>query len=271
MESYLVHELRLFAPVWVNGSSGYAHVDTGSVSSLVRASHARGIARTGASLLRGGLGAGLVEQCQLNEVEFLGQAFNHLPVKVIADDVGQFDRLPFPVMMVAGSDLLYHQALHLNFSRGKIGFLESIPASIQKTSSVVHLDSQLGPAFITIDLGNRALRAAFDVGSAYSVLNTSRLHLFTSEVYPIGREEVLDATGRSALVDIYWHAHLAIAEQPLGDVRFLAMDLSALEDILGSELDFILGYNVMQAHDWVVDRAQGRLLLDIPKRHRPAR
>lgn len=260
MQKYIVDNFRMFAPVRIGAISGYAQVDTGVNPSFIRQSFSKGFRRVGTGKIKGAVGMAAVEQCKLDVVSFLGHDFPEVVVSIQPDDAGEFQSLPFQVVMTAGVDILYYKLLCLDFTEERIGFLDIIPLEWKACSQVIDLRFKSGLAFFKINLGTCRLNALFDIGAGLSVLNTRCLDMLRVDLTEQEPEETFDPTGAKALIPVYKHSSLEIDGCSVGEIRFLVIDLTSAEKVIGEEIDLILGFDTMLSHNWVVDKIGRRLL-----------
>ena len=261
MEKFLTYEFQVFMPICVGQMAGYAFLDTGASASRIYQSFSNNLLRNGTTKLQGALGTSQVEQCKLDRVTFLGHEFLDVAARVQPDEAGGFQSLPFPVIMTVGADILFQKALHLECAAGRVGFLESVPPELEKYSRVIDLRFEKRYAFFNVNLGAHVLNAAFDVGAGYSVLNARCLEVLRADLMEQPPEETSDFTGASSLLPVYKHPALEINGYCLGEIRFLVMDLTAVEKALDVTVDFIFGFNAMASHNWIIDKSSHRLLL----------
>jgi hypothetical protein len=261
MEKFIVYEFQVFAPVRIGQIAGYAFLDTGAASSRIYQSFTGNLSKTGTTHLQGALGTTRVEQCKLDRVNFLGQDFLDIVAKVQPDEAGGFQALPFPVVMTVGADILFQKTLYLECAAGRVGFLESVPPEWEKRGQVIDLRFEKNFAFFNISLGAHGLSAAFDVGAGYCVLNARCLDALQADLIEQQPEETRDSTGAKSQIPVYRHPTLEVNGHCLGGIRFLLMDLTAVEKALDIAVDFVFGFNAMVNHNWIVDKSNHRLLL----------
>jgi hypothetical protein len=261
MEKFITYEFQVFAPVRIGQIAGYAFLDTGATSSRIYQSFSNNLPKTGTAQLQGVLGTTQIEQCKLDRVNFLGHDFLDVVAKVQPDEAGGFQALPFPVAMTVGADILFQKVLYLECAAGRVGFLESVPPELEKRGQVINLRFEQRFAFFHISLGAHGLNAAFDVGAGYCVLNARCLDALQADLIEQQPEETSDSTGATSQIPVYKHPTLEINGYCLGGIRFLLMDLTAVEKALDVAVDFIFGFNAMVNHDWILDKANRRLLL----------
>jgi hypothetical protein len=257
---YIVHGYRMFVPVRVGNLSGYAQVDTGASCSMIRNSFASGFPTVTGGQFRGALGTAEAKRCRLPVVSLLGEDFSDLVVYIQPDSAGDFGSLPFQVILTAGVDILYHKPLYLDCARQMIGFLDPASSRREEGSQEISLSLASGFAFFKLEMGPHSLNALFDTGAGYSVLHARLLELLRDQLIEQEPEEVTDPAGGNAIIPVYKHPCLAIDGQPIGEGRFLVIDLEPVERVLGTQLDFVFGFNTITGHDWVVDRPRQRLL-----------
>lgn len=261
MEKFIVFDFSVLVPVTMGPVSGYAIVDTGGDGSLIFKPFADGFAKAGSREVQTLLTAEQAEQCQLDRVSALGCEFSGIVALMEPHGMGDFATLPFQVIGTLGIDTLYQKPIYLQFAAGKIGFLEAVPPELEKRSQIIGLHFQKGFPFFTVGLGSFRLQAAFDTGSGYSMLNARWLDALRPELMEVEPEETIDGMGTKAWIPVYKHRNLEIDGYSLGEMRFLVVDLSDLEKHLGTEIDFVLGFNAMMNQNWIVDKPGSRLLL----------
>jgi len=261
VEDFIVDNFRIFAPVRIGAVSGYAQIDTGANPSFVRRSFSTDFQRVGTGEIRGALRMTAVEQCRLGIVSFLGYDFSDVVVNIQSDDAGDFQGLPFQVVMTIGVDILYQKPLYLNFVEGQIGFLEVVPSEWEVRGQVVDLHFKSGLAFFKTSLGSYKLNALFDTGAGFSVLNAKCLDMLRADLIEQEPEETLDPTGAKALIPVYKYPSLEINGRSIGEIRFLVMDLADVEKAIGMEVDIVFGFDTMASYNWVVGKSQKRLLM----------
>jgi hypothetical protein len=86
------------------------------------------------------------------------------------------------------------------------------------------------------------------------VLNQRLLGTLRGELIEAEPLEVDDVTGARHTIPTYRCNRLTIAEHPLGVCQFLVIDVGAIEQLAGRQIDFVLGVNAMMGRGWVVDR-----------------
>lgn len=264
MEKFIVDNFRMFAHVRLGQVLGYAQVDTGANPSFIRQSFAKGFHKIGLGKIKGALRIAAVEQCKLPIVTFLGHDFADVLANIQPDEAGDFQSLPFQVVMTVGVDILYQKPLYLDFGSEQIGFLETaLPKGIIDPQ-VVDLRFTSGLAFFTLGVGPHNLSAIFDTGAGYSVLNARCFDRLRAELIELRPEETSDPTGATTVIPVYKHSYLAINDYPIGETQFLVIDLTEVENAIGVEMDFIFGFDTMRNYNWIVDKQGNRLLLFSP-------
>jgi hypothetical protein len=261
MEKFIQYEFQVFAPVRIGQIAGYAFLDTGAASSRIYQSYTSNLSKSGAAHIQGVLGTSPVEQCKLDRVTLLGQDFLDVVAKVQPDQAGGFQALPFPVVMTAGADILFRRILYLECAAGRVGFLESVPPEWEKRAQMLDLRFEKGYAFFNVSLGSHGLNEALDLSAGYSVLNARCLEPLQADLIEQQPEETSDSTGAKAWIPVFKHPALEVNGYALGGIRFLLMDLTAVEEALNVAVDFIFGFNAMVSHNWIVDKSNHRLLI----------
>ncbi len=250
-EKFTLHDLRLFAPIRIGALTGYAHLDTGARHSSVRQSYAGPFEKVGTREMRVAFGAATVSRVRIDELAFLGQFFRDIEVDALPDQFGGFDALPFKVLAALGSDMLLRYPLRLDFLTGTIAFAD---AERLAPRVAVKADYSFGAPLFQMALGEQPLTAAFDIGAAMSVLNATALSRLQDRVTAAEPLEAEDPTGAKMMLPTYVGNSLKIGEYPLGECRFLVIDMRALEQVAGLRADFVLGVSAMQGRTWALDR-----------------
>ena len=251
LDPLTIHEFKLFVPVVLNGRAAYAFLDTGATMHRVTAAASEGMERIGVSASQGAFGRRERESVRIAALSFLGEPFDDLTADV-DDDPEHFAGVPFPVSLALGVRVLLAQPLVLDFKRLRIGFVKDAlrPDLVRLPAEFVR-----GLPLITCQLGHHDLHAMFDTGAGFSTLNAVRLKHLGVAVRHAYSLEAKDSTGASEVVEVFGGPQLALNGLSLGEVEFLAIDLRAVEELLGTRVDFVLGVNTMltSARVWVVD------------------
>src|SRR5512147_391624 len=92
-EKMIIDQNRLFAPVVLGKTAGYAHIDTGALHSAILESYAAGFPQVGTREFRGALGKRLAIRVSLDEFSFAGVAFKGLSADVQPDATAGLHRL----------------------------------------------------------------------------------------------------------------------------------------------------------------------------------
>lgn len=251
-ETFIINENRLFVPLYVGQTSGYAHIDTGAKHSSILQAYSEQFPNTGSRKRLGAFGTASISQVCLDEILFLGQTFHNMSADVQQDSIGGLDTLPFTVIMSLGCDVLLQKPLYLNFERSEIGFLED---SVSETKALVRLDADfsLGLPMFKVSLGDYTLDTGFDTGAALCVLNQRLLSNLQGDLIEDEPLEVDDVTGAKHTIPTYRCNRLTIGEHSLGECQFLVIDVSAIEQEAGRRIDFVFGVNAMMERSWVVN------------------
>ncbi len=247
----------MFALVRIDGLSGYAHVDTGAVRSMIPKSLAANFESVGRGSIEGAIGKSKIKKLRARQLDFLGTKFTDLLLNTYPGESQKRAIGSLSVIMTAGVDVLFRAPLSLDFNRKKIQYLPSLKDS--RSHGVARLWSIRRLPFFQLSLGTRKLTTLFDTGSGYSVLNSRHLKALNPEIRSEGPRETHDPTGGAQVHPTFSHPRLMISGTNLGRNTFLAMDLSGIERLLGSSLDFILGFNKIESHNWIIDEKRREL------------
>ena len=255
MIPFTIHEFRLYAPVVVNGAATYALLDTGATRCSISPIYAKGlpVARTGMS--HGALSSRQSNKVRLESLNFLDSTQNDLEVSV--DIPEAFESMPFEVGATLDAATLLSKPLALSFKEQQVGFVTS---PLREDLVCVPLELFRSLPFITCMLDGKPLHTIFDTGAGYSVINEAR----QAESAPHARHvynlhEVGDVNGVAQTISVWESGPFGVGGISLGTCTFLAMDLSALETKLQTQIDFILGINTLLTSNLV-------LVVDAPTR-----
>ncbi len=256
-ETLIIDENKLFAPVRIAQTDGYAHIDTGARCSSVLQSYSKQFPEIEEREIRGALAAATVTRVSLDEITFLGGTFPNLTADVQPDSQGGLDTLPFPVTMALGCDVLLQKPLYLNFEQGKIAHLQSnLPT---KSHTQLEADFSLGVPIFKVSLGKHMFNALFDTGGGLSVLDQRLLAKFEKELTEDEPVAVEDATGAKHKIPTFKCSSLRIGDQLLEERQFLILDLGAIEQESGRRVDCVFGLNTMVEKSWIIDSARQQI------------
>lgn len=248
----------IYAPVRIPGASGLAQLDTGATRSYIYFEFAHGFARTGSAKIGGALGSASVERCTVPRLEFDGQPFESVSMDV---NPGAAANLQEPLLLTLGADILYSRPFCVDLAGREAGFVNKVAPRALEPVAAVRMDR--GLAFFTLQIAGVQLRALFDTGAGYSVLNARRLGDVSNRVEDLGYEEATDPTGATQQVPLYRAEAPAVGERILPAVQFLVIDLGPVEDVLGAPLDFVFGVEAMRGSTWMVDPASSVLWMGL--------
>jgi hypothetical protein len=255
----IIDQNRIFAPVVLGKTSGYAHIDTGALHSAVLESFAARFPQIGTREFRGALGKRLAVRVSLDEFSFAGVTFKGISTDVQPDATGGLHRLPFRVILSLGSDVLLQHPLHLDFNKGEIGFLAEDDVRLERGRRIP-ADFQFGPPLFQAALGIDTLNVVFDTGAGMSVFNQSLLPSLEVGLIKSGPLEVEDPTGAKLVIPTFQFKDLRIGGIDCRGRRFLAIDLSAIEHEAGLSIGFVLGLDFISERNWVIDRRHATII-----------
>lgn len=230
-----VHDLAFWVPVEVGDVLCMAQLDTGSADTLVTQSFAAGFEEVGETNIRGAFRQMKTRTVRVPPLKCLGKVHPDLVARVRPDFVG----LPFQAGATLGNSVLLAQPLYLDFTRIQIGVE---PPGEYRYILKVPLRQDHGLVFLELTLGERNLRAAFDLGAGFSVLN-KRIS-FPDQEFVLS-EEGEDSTRESRSFSLYRGPSISIDGHVLGRAEYTTIDLGEIEERLGSPIDFILGANTL--------------------------
>lgn len=231
-----VHDLAFWVPVEVGGVRIMAQLDTGSVDVNVTQSFSAGFAEVGPANIRGAFREMKTKSVRLPPLKWLGKVYQNLVARVRPD----FDeRLPFQAGVTLGNSVLLAQPLYLDFVRIQIGIE---PPDGYRYAVRVLLQEKHGLPFLELNLGDKKLSTAFDLGAGVSVLN-ERISFSGQEM--ILSDEGEDSTRESRIFTLFRGPSLHVGGHALGRAEYTTINLSEIEDRLGSPIEFILGANML--------------------------
>lgn len=257
MESFIIQDFKLFAPVRLGEKDTWAHLDTGASGSMIASREAQKLETIARRVIQGGIGQQEVRQVRLNSMHFLGKRFDDSRA-IVFDEETYFGDVPFPVSMTLGAEILLAAPLVLDFKRLWLGYAEK---RLRGDLASYALDCNSGLPFMDLRYGQRAMRAIFDTGAAYCILNAGHveeLGIHPERVYVLA---VRDPAGGQGEMPIYRLENISIGDTELGTCEAFIVSLEPIEQRLGRRIDFVLGANAMLASAlvWVLDREQGRV------------
>ncbi|MBY6274650.1 retropepsin-like aspartic protease [Symbiobacterium thermophilum] len=257
MEFLLLYDLHLFAQVEVAGQKRLANIDTGANIDL-----AFGVFE-GVEMLDGEEGPvhGAVGEVRLRsgrvpDVRLLDEQVG--PLQVAISDENGYEKHPFPVSMRLGAKTLLSRPLLLDFKGLRMG-RERLPDSYPRVAAP--LEFVCGVPFVEIELGGRRLRALFDTAAGMSVLNTAHLDDLGLRPEVLYETQATDSSGTTVTLPVGRTRGLQIGGLALGDCEYLMLDLSAIEEIMGTCINLGLGLNTLLASStvWYLDPQAGRV------------
>lgn len=241
MIPFTMHEFRLYIPATVNGIPTYAFLDTGATRCDISPLLAEGLPIERTGTVHGALGARQANRVRVDTVAFLGELWSDIEVGV--DASGAFETVPFDVGITLDASRLLAKPLMLSFGEQQLGFVDK-PLSEELICVPLELFKTL--PFITCTLNGKPLRTIFDTGAGYSVINKARQEELAPQArHAYNLDEVGDVTGAKQTISVWEGASLEVGSVSLGVCAFLAMDLSALETKMQTQVDFILGINAL--------------------------
>ncbi len=259
MDSLIIQDWKMFAPIRVAGKKTYAHLDTGSVGNMVISSLAGDWEIIEERIMTGAIGEQRVKEVRTGPMEFLGHGIAD-STAIVFEGSGYFGEMPFPVEMTLGAGVLLDRPLILDFKRLWLGYADS---PIRQDIKSCPMESVDGLPFIELSINGRKFQTIIDTGAAYSLLNAAyaaEMHLDLDEIY---RLEGRDPTGKTSYISVYVLDNLMFEELVLGKTEVVKMDLSAIERRLNRRVDFVLGANALISSRlvWVLDKAQEKVFV----------
>jgi predicted aspartyl protease len=253
MVPFTLHQLRLFVPVEINGREMLAHLDTGGIRTIVHPDVARDLPRVASTAPAPPHGGPRPESVTIDSLRFLEMEFGGVPATVDASDY--LADLPFDAPVTLGAQILLSMPLILDFKRHLVGFADQ---PIRRELAMIPAEFVRGLTIIHFTLGGREIRGLIDTGSGYSVINAAHapeLGLRGDLAFEIDIDG--EEPGQEEKMKVYRTHDLAVGELALGDCEHLLMDLTPVEESLGTRIDFIFGINSMitSGRVWVLNFA----------------
>jgi len=252
MESLIIQDFKFFAPIRIGEQSAWAHLDTGASGNMVAAPEAHGLEEIEKRMMQGGIGQQEVRKVRLGTFQFLGKSFDDATA-VVFDSETYFGDVPFSALMTLGAETLLAEPLILDFKRLWLGFAER---PLKANLPVFPMKCVDGLPFITLRYGKQEMRAIFDTGAAYCILNAGHVEELGIQLERVYALEVQDPAGGKGEMPIYRLENIGIGEVELGQCETFAVNLDPIEQRLGERIDFVLGANAMvtSALVWVLDK-----------------
>lgn len=257
MESLVLYELQLYAPVEIAGQNRWAHLDTGATQDTTFGVFDGVEAGEQEVTIRGALAEARHRKGRVSDVRFLGDSLGSLEV-VVSDDQEFYANMPFPVSMRLGRATLLSRPLLLDFKALRVG-REPLPEHYPRTT--VPLELFRGIMLVDVELEGQKLRTAVDIGAAMSVVNTARLPQWRTQPEQVYEGELTNATDTSASVSVCLTRGLTLGGLSLRDCEQFMVDLSRAEAGLGTRIDMVLGLNTLLASStvWYVNPEAGKV------------
>jgi len=254
MESFIIQDWKLFAPIHTGGEKTYAHLDTGAIGNMLSASKLDNAEVIDEKTMMGAMGEQQVKEVRIKDLTFLEQEFDHTKA-VIFDGEQYFGDVPFPVTMTLGATVLLAKPLILDFKRLWLGFAES---PVRADIPAYPMDFANGLPFLELNAGKTKLQTIFDTGAAYSLFNLAHETEAAWEFEEIYQLEALDPTGARSLIPVFELKNVTIGDVQLGKMEIVKVDLTAIEQRLDKRVDFVLGANALISSGlvWVLDSAK---------------
>lgn len=242
---FTMHEFKLFAPVTLNGKESYAFLDTGAHRVSVTSSVAKDMEVKGTKTILGAsgtLGARQVSTVRMAQLEFLGETLKDIEATVDPSDVRYFAGVPFEVSLTLNGSTILAKPFMLDFKRQHLGF---VSPPFRADLVTAPLKQVKGLPFTSFSLGERAVHTVFDLGAGFSVLNAARQGDLAPDASYAYEQEVGEPGGLTRPIGVWQSSSLSFSGLNLGICEFLAIDLSTVEEKIGTPVDFIFGVNTM--------------------------
>ncbi len=254
MDSFIIQDWKIFAPLRIGKQGTYAHLDTGAMGNMLVSSHEADLEAIGERTLSGAMGERQVKQVRIKHLEFLGQTFDDTTA-IVFDGEGYFGETPFQVSMTLGATVLLARPLILDFKRLWLDFATT---PIREDIARYPMDCSDGLPFIELSVEGRKLQAIFDTGAAYSLFNAAHEAEMKWDLRENYTLEGQDPTGKKSPIPVYAAHDVRIGEIPLGGAEIVKVDLTAIEQRLNRRVDFVLGANTLVGSSlvWVLDKAR---------------
>jgi hypothetical protein len=258
-----VEDQRLFTRVLIDGITGLAQVDTGANHSFLHENSVKYFQQVKESFgsASGAIESGIkVQKYTIKSLEFIGQNYENLTLNYFGGHK-ILTNIQYPVLLTVGTDILFRsdKALCLDPYMNRLTFTTFNTASSNDFINFTEIEFCSGLAVFGMKLGRHELRAVFDTGAGYSVLNSTSLTRLKNDTESLGYEDITDPFGNSSKAPLLLHPDAKISDINFGAVKMLCMNLSAVESALGSRIDLVLGLDTIIKHKWLVDVNRSRL------------
>jgi Retroviral aspartyl protease. len=233
----------IFSSAWVNGRRTYGQLDTGASKSFVKSGSKIDLTFVRETEVKGALGSSSSQEMILRDLKFLGKSYTDMHVISVKSETKE--KYSVRSDLTLGTDVLYDfDGICFDLKKNVI------ESSNREMNNKVNIEMKKGLAFFPLQFGNREVSALFDTGAGYSVLNKKYAKEF---VIKKGRElEVSDPAGGKRRVNTFIQKNTMVGNVELNSNEFLILDLSEIEVILGFDLTFVFGVNMMLARKWML-------------------
>lgn len=247
----------MYTPVFIDGVAHLAFIDTGSARSAVyrSVSHKRDVIDSINS--HGLFSAEKTEITLARTISFPGSTHTNSTVSIKSDPHADL-RLPIKASALIGADILGKKPLLLDFSNEVIKHVDIADAS---SSTFINARFINNLPFIDISLHGKKCSALIDTGATISAIDEKFVNA-ESSISTISEvpSEVSDTFGVTRISSV---RVLEVAVHPESKVRarFAKVDLSNVSDVVGLDIDIILGMDFISQYDWLIDFPSQRIVI----------
>ena len=252
-----IHELKMFAPVQVNGQRTLAHLDTGATIVTVSPRFTESLSRTGKVKTRSAFEEKEFDSA-LVDIEFMGDVLTEVHARVYED---QDSTTPFEWGLSLSGHELFRKAIIYDFHL--LGLLpgEAVEREAWEEISAEFLD--IGLCIVEMQIEARRVKTLFDTGAGVTVVNKRHTKDNGMILEPGFEMEIWDATGANRKEEIKVCRGLRLGRIAMPAFDSIEVDLSKIEEAIGHRIDLVFGANAMLKSGlrWLFDKSHNQVFV----------
>lgn len=251
-----IHELKMFAPVRVNGQGTFAYLDTAANLATISTRFAEQFPRTGKMKIRSAFEEREFDTVSV-DIEFMGKALTDVNARV-----HEIERTtPFEWGITLSAHEIFSKAVIYDFHI--LGLLagEAVERGAWKEITAEFLD--IGLCIVEMQVGTRLVKALFDTGAGFTVVNKKHTKDNGMALEPGFEMEIWDATGANRKEEIKVCRGLRLGRIEMPAFDSMEVDLTGIEEALGRRIDLVFGANAMLKSGlrWLFDRSHNQVFV----------
>ncbi|MEM0118703.1 MAG: pepsin/retropepsin-like aspartic protease family protein [Conexivisphaerales archaeon] len=253
-QKFYVDNFAIFSYAEADGRRVYAQLDTGAQRSFIYPESKIRPLAVRERRVAAAIGSSVTTAGRVMLLRFLGREFRNVDVNILSKS--SLEKYSTAPEMTIGADLLYSfEGISFDFEYGMVGETPRRHPGARK----VDVQMAGGLCFFPLCLSHMQLNSLFDTGAGYSILNLRVEAELKSEIHETGMVMVTDPAGGKRKMKTFTCSSFSIAGLTRKAAKFLVLDLTWLEDVLGTKVDFILGVNMMKSMRWDIFPKRGFL------------